>query len=83
MSIYSLAIYITADVYRLQSQYVTVVRDMSGVAVGMSTLSSESREIVQSTLVFMASPDSLFVSTRTCNLEVPGSSPDRAGYLSS
>ena len=30
-----------------------------------------------------AGPDGSFVSTGACNLEVPGSNPGRAGYLSS
>ena len=33
--------------------------------------------------VLLAGPEGLFVSTGACNLEVPGSKPGRAGYLSS
>ena len=32
---------------------------------------------------YKAGPNGSFVSTGACNLEVPGSNPGRAGYLSS
>ena len=33
--------------------------------------------------LMVAGPDGSFVSTGACNLEVPGSNPGRAGYMSS